>query len=155
MENSMKTLTTLCYQKLKDHHIKMTQCRKAMVETLGAFEHPFTASELLHAIGNHSAIHKATVYRDLSCFINAGIIKELSLVGIGAKYYEVSLREHHHHFVCEACHTILDIDTAEAETALTQVEQRLEQKGLHIREHNLKFYGLCPGCSQRRNVCNT
>ena len=134
------------FQQLKQHHLKMTECRKAMIHTLIEMKHPFTADELLHAIETRHSIHRATVYRDIAWFVQAGVLQKLSFIGIPATYYEVYTGKHHHHFVCEHCHRIIDVDTDEGEQCIGEVERKLTAKGLQVNSHKLKFYGLCNHC---------
>lgn len=142
----MKPTNDFFLQQLKDHQLKLTACRKAMIHTLVDLDHPFTADELLHAIETRHSIHRATIYRDVAWFVKAGILKELSFIGIPSTYYEVVSETHHHHFVCEVCHTIVDVNTDEAEACIAQVEGKLTKKGMQVRLHNLKFYGMCSKC---------
>lgn len=142
----MKINNDSLIQQLKQHHLKMTECRKAMIETVVEMNRPFSADELLHAIERRHSIHRATVYRDIAWFVKAGVLKELSFIGIPSTYYEVYTDSHHHHFICEQCHSIVDVNTDEAEACITQVEKKLISKGLQVRSHNLKFYGVCNNC---------
>lgn len=146
----MKSHSNYLIETLKRQKIKVTSCRAVIAHTIGQMNHPFTADDIIRAISKkNDAVHRATVYRDLSFFVQAEILRELSFTGIPATYYEVMTDHHHHHFVCDCCHTIADVNTSEAEICIQQTERRLNSSGIHIRTHSLKFYGTCAACSRK------
>lgn len=65
------------------------------------------------------------------------------LFGEGKKRYELKdTNDHHHHFFCENCGDIEDIEMKE-ENLLKEIKNN---KRFLIRKHNLEFFGLCPKC---------
>lgn len=134
-------------EKLKEEGLKVTTPRQALIESLLLFTQPFTADDVvtkLSLVGHH--VHRATVYRDLTLFVHAGLLRELSIHGVQAHYYELTGQDHHHHFICQNCLSIQDITPDQVERALTRYESQLRAQGLQVNFHQLKIYGTCQMC---------
>lgn len=77
----------------------------ALLETLGGHR---TADELLtQAIQDDGPLARATMYKVLNDLTDAGVVTVADVTG-GAARYELT-DEHHHHFVCQRCHRVLDV----------------------------------------------
>lgn len=145
---SLSSLSEIC-QKLKSSGLKITEARKNLVTTILTFQQPFTAEDVQHTLGELTfSIHRATVYRDLIHFVQAGVLKELVIQGVSAHYYELVTESHHHHFVCEKCLRLVDVIPERVEKSLLAYEKELELSGLRVHAHQLKFYGLCQTCQK-------
>lgn len=134
--------------RLKTAHYKVTTPRMELLETICTIHQPFTADELMNTLSkNKLTPHRATVYRDIVNFVNAGILRELVFQGYSARYFEyVDATNHHHHFLCTNCKQIIDVSPDEVEKALEKFQSSFT-KG-QIIHHNLKFYGLCLSCKE-------
>lgn len=89
----------------------------------------------------------ATVYRTLDLLEEIGVLKKLDF-GDGRARYEVADDDthHHHHLVCTCCGKITEFE----DDLLDSVETTIERKtGFSIRDHVLKFYGLCANCQAK------
>lgn len=134
-------------QQLRQAGLKVTAARQAVIDAVVRFDQPFTAEDVLaklYHLGHQ--IHRATVYRDILLFAHAGLLKELSIQGSQAHYYELASQTHHHHFICRSCLTIIDVIPTQVEEALRRYEAQLQTEGLQVEYHQLKFYGRCPRC---------
>lgn len=91
-------------------------------------------------------VDRATVYRTMELFENAGIVHRLN---IGWKYkYELSdvFQGHHHHFHCTNCGTTFSLDpNAMLETMIDTIAAKSD---FSPRGHQLEIYGLCPDCKR-------
>ena len=57
-------------------------------------------------------------------------------------------RHHHHHLICKTCGKVLPF----YDDLLEELEHRIEKEtGLHVLDHELKFYGQCKECQIRQN----
>lgn len=88
-------------------------------------------------------ISLGTVYRNLALLTQTGKILRLD-VGSGTEHFDGFTHEHYH-FVCTACHCILDLDLPDLSALDTFAENTL---GAKVEEHSLIFHGLCKHCQQ-------
>lgn len=88
------------------------------------------------------AISLATVYKNIHKFLEAGLLREVS-VHHGALLVESNLDEHHH-LVCVRCKAILDLER----DALEPVHlRRKPPAGFRILRTRVEILGLCPDCA--------
>jgi Fe2+ or Zn2+ uptake regulation protein len=88
-------------------------------------------------------LSKTTVYNTLSLFIDANLVKSISIEDHEARY-DIESNEHGH-FKCTKCNEIYDlsIDTNGL------IEDKLNN--FKIDEMNIYLKGLCPKCSNDNN----
>lgn len=84
----------------------------------------------------------ATVYRVLTQFETAGLVKRLNFEG-GHSVFELHQGEHHDHLVCVKCGRV---DEFVDEVIEQRQEAVAEKTGYQITDHNLTIYGICKGC---------
>jgi Fur family peroxide stress response transcriptional regulator len=91
------------------------------------------------------SVSLATVYKNLKLFLEAGLIREVTI-------HHGSLRldpntHPHHHLVCERCKSITDVP----EDGIEPVRMRGKlPKGFHVERYSVEFIGLCAKCAQRQ-----
>lgn len=135
--NSAKSL-------LKEKGLRSTQGRVRVLEELSSSKIPVTVADLYKRLGA-GVMDQVTLYRTLETFVNADIVRSLSLRKDCA-HYELS-DDHHHHVVCTECGTMKDFDGCDiekmAQSALSQV------KGFaSITKHSFELFGLCTRCAR-------
>jgi Fur family ferric uptake transcriptional regulator len=81
----------------------------------------------------------ATVYRNIKDFTEKGFIRIVDVPG-GAPRYEMSRRDHHHHFHCGACDRLFDVPHC-SEGFDSSPE------GYDVLRHDVFYYGRCPECA--------
>jgi len=86
-------------------------------------------------------ISLGTVYRNLKLLSRSGEVYACEGAGGVSRYDGCTVT--HHHFRCEQCGAMIDIDE--------QVDSRLDERvaartGLRIHSHVLEFRGLCRDC---------
>jgi len=86
-------------------------------------------------------ISLGTVYRNLNILKSQGEIMELCY-GKGFSRFDGNAAEHHH-FTCETCGKVLDVDGLST-TALEDAVAK--EMGVKVERHRLEFYGTCPDC---------
>ena len=95
----------------------------------------------------HPRVGLATVYRTLKTLVGAGTLCELPF-GTSESRFGLTLEQRHYHFICEKCHTILDLSTR----FRADLEKSVEAETGHlVHRHTMEFYGICRVCAQRPN----
>ena len=78
--------------------------------------------------------------------VNAGLLKELP--GPYTRF-DANIRAHHH-FMCERCGRIIDVDATLAEPQARALSARVASRtGLSITHHRLELFGRCQQCQKR------
>ncbi len=91
------------------------------------------------------AISLATVYKNIRVFLDAGLLREVT-VHHGTMLLETN-PEDHHHLVCVGCGAILDLEQEAVEPV--QLRRR-PPAGYRIFRPRVEFLGLCPGCARKK-----
>jgi Fur family peroxide stress response transcriptional regulator len=116
--------------------------RECMLEWLRETDSHPTATQIhSRLLAEMPSLSLGTVYRNLEVLVADGEIDEVAS-GVGAARYDGN-PDPHHHFHCEDCGTIIDIDMS--------VPRGLEKKlagdyGLVSNRVRMAFFGLCPEC---------
>ncbi len=140
-------------RQLKARGLKTTKQRLAILETLaGRPEQHLTAEEIYDIVKiQWPNIGLATVYRNIQLLSEMHLIDKLTL-GDGYVRYEIADPQegsghHHHHMICLACGRVF----AFGEDLLDGLEEKIEKTtGFVVSDHELKFYGYCRDCEQKR-----
>jgi len=120
---------------------RRTKQKEAIASVLKKGDQPLTIEEIHRiAIGQVPSLGIATVYRTLKSLLEEGRIKLVELPG-QPLHYEEAHKGHHHHFSCNSCHGIFEL-----EKCLGEVQQ-LALKGFQVTDHEIILYGACPRCA--------
>jgi Fur family ferric uptake transcriptional regulator/Fur family peroxide stress response transcriptional regulator len=107
-----------------------------------AASHPTAAQVHEALLCELPTLSRGTVYRNLEVLVADGLLEALPGTG-GAVRYDGN-PEPHHHFTCEACGDIRDLDLP----APPGLARRLRREyGLLPQRTRIEFYGSCPDCS--------
>ena len=99
-------------------------------------------------LSEHQDIGLATVYRVLTQFEQAGILKRSNFES-GKSVYELDEGQHHDHLVCLQCGRVEEFFDEEIERR----QQRIaEDRGFALQDHALALYANCTktNCPHRR-----
>ncbi len=119
---------------------RTTSQSRAMQAVFEGVTHPLTVAEahvMAKALSPKLGI--ATAYRAVNRLVGAGWLQEVKLPDQPVRYERDDLH-HHHHFQCESCERVLDVDAGCGELNFEV------PKGFEVKRHEVTFYGLCPGC---------
>lgn len=118
-----------------------------MIDVLADAGRPLTIPEILPRTPQ---VPQSSVYRTLTVLEEAGAVSRLTM-GSNHAHFELSelLGRHHHHLVCRACGSIVDIDLdPEIEQAVeAELNRSALVHGLRIDEHSIDAFGYCADCS--------
>ena len=105
--------------------------------------HP-TAAEIFEAVNRLDPLSsRATTYNNLRDLVQAGLVREVAVEGRAARFDSKGIR--HHHFICDRCGKVEDIDWYEVpKPAPVSLGNRI------LREYELIVRGLCTQCAPRK-----
>lgn len=111
-------------------------------------EHPShpTAAEIFEAVNRlDPRCSRATTYNNLRDLVRAGLVREVAVEGRAARFDGKVVR--HHHFICDRCGTVEDIDWYKVRSPHpSSLGKRV------LRQSELIFRGLCERCVSRRSL---
>jgi len=105
---------------------------------------PLTTGEVLAVAQQHvEGLGIATVYRTIKALLDEEWLASVELPGEPVRY-EVAGKGHHHHFLCESCGGVFELDGCQPSV------ERLAKPGFVVRSHEVVLYGRCRDCGSRR-----
>ncbi len=122
-----------------------TRQRETILGVLQTAEGPLSIPEIhTRAKSNLESLGLATVYRAVKRMQTDQDILEVELPGEEVRY-EVRRLHHHHHFRCQKCHKVFELDFC----PLHLPSGTLLPNGYRVFDHHLTLYGLCQTCDSR------
>ncbi len=105
--------------------------------------HPTADFIYNHLKKDNPNLSLGTVYRNLAQLVEHGFIKKVSIPGYPDRF-DGNLSEHHH-FICQHCCEICDIDSK----ILNNINKMIsEEQGLQITSSNINLKGICNNCKK-------
>lgn len=136
---------------LKEKGYKLTPQRRSILDEILKHEGSHLTTEEIYDLVkvNCPEIGLATVYRTVQLLEEMGVLCKLDLDD-GCSRYELCDEEEnhqHHHLICQNCGEVIEVQ----DDLLEELEQVIEnQYNFTIKNHSLKFYGLCNKCSNHK-----
>jgi Fur family transcriptional regulator, ferric uptake regulator len=122
-----------------------TKQKRAIREAFVAAGRPLSANEALEAAQQFSdGIGIATVYRSIRALLEDGWLDSVDLPGEPSRY-EVSGKAHHHHFRCESCERVFDLEGCD------QPKRVAVPRGYRISGHDVTVHGTCAQCARPKS----
>jgi len=145
----MKQQTSKIINSLKSKGLRVTPQRFAVyANLLGRCDHP-TAEQILEDLNKDSPISsQATVYSCLQALQEVGLVRQV-LLEEGICRYDANI-EPHHHFRCQGCAGIHDIDW----NIVEGIDLNKLPPGLRAQSYEVTLYGLCEDCASVVNSCD-
>jgi Fe2+ or Zn2+ uptake regulation protein len=103
--------------------------------------HPTAAQIHRDLDGESPALSLATVYRNLEVLVGEDLIREVPVPGRALRYD--GNPDPHHHFLCDHCGAIVDVELPEPRGLRRRL---LDRYALEARRVSIDFHGLCPAC---------
>ena len=123
-----------------------TQHRELLDHIFARHKH-FDANELLDDLkAAGSEVSRATVYRTLTLFVDAGLLKRIE-VGNRTVFDHDYGYPAHDHFVCEACGTMIEFAHPRLDEVLKEAAAANQ---FRATAHSLVIRGTCAACDQAR-----
>lgn len=132
---------------LKNVGLKKTLARTAILGILRNSKIPLSVESIYKELKKekkNKGINEVTIYRTLSSFEEANLVKKVDFRK-ESMFFEL-VGGHHHHIVCTNCDNVEDFQNREVEKALEVIVKK-SSKFKIIREHSLELFGLCTKCA--------
>lgn len=131
-------------QDLKNAGLKVTLPRLKILEILEkADPHHMSAEDVYKTLlESGDDVGLATVYRVLTQFETAGLVKRHNFEG-GHAIFEIEQGQHHDHLVCMKCGRV---DEFIDEVIEKRQEVIAKRSNFKMTDHSLTIYGICSSC---------
>jgi len=130
---------------LRKNGLKYTKQRELILKALYQNNGHFSPEVLYKLVQDEDPkmnIGIATVYRTLGLLEDEGLVSSLSF-GAQGKKYELGVKEHHDHLICNECGKIVEFCDEEIEKRQEAIAKHFKFK---LTNHSMKIYGVCPDC---------
>lgn len=118
-----------------------TRQKRAIRNAFEQADRPLSPEQARAAAARESdGLGIATVYRTVRSLLDDGQLTAVDVPGRGT-YYELAGKSHHHHFACEDCGEVFEL-----EGCTSEVRGRLP-RGFRARGHDVTVFGTCPDCA--------
>ncbi len=126
---------------LKEKGYKHTGKREQMLQLFSEEKRYIAAKDVLEAMQNeYPGLSFDTIYRNLSTFVELGILEMTELEGEKKFRFSCSTDEHHHHIICLTCGKTKHIH-------LCPMDQLSgDSNDFKIVGHKFEVYGYCKEC---------
>jgi Fur family ferric uptake transcriptional regulator len=119
-----------------------TRQRAVILGILRQAGQPLTAQEIHERASRDSVgVGLATVYRALKAFMAQGDIAQVEIPGT-SPCYEPTDRGHHHHFICQHCRQVFDLQGCVGGL------EGLAPQDFQVERHEIVLYGACASCAE-------
>ena len=130
----------------EDRNLRMTSQRYCIMEHLQRRHVHSTADEIFKAVNEFDPrASRATVYNSLHALSKAGLVREISLDG-KATLFDSNLHRHHH-FVCDHCGVVEDVEWFDAPKV-----SRASLGTRKVRQFEVVVRGTCENC-MKETLC--
>lgn len=119
-----------------------TRQKEAIRSAFLAADRPLSPDEALRLAQKEvEALSIATIYRNINMLVEEGWLARVEIPGDSTRY-EVAGKEHHHHFQCNTCGALHEL-----QGCAVQTKPKLP-KGFKYGGHEFFVYGLCSACNK-------
>lgn len=124
------------------YRYRNTKQKTAIHEVISHAERPLTAQQIEErAKLSVQGIGIATVYRALKRLQEEGQVTVVELTG-KPPLYELTEKGPHHHFVCNNCGQVYDVEGSAEQVT------HLAPEGFQVDKHEVTLYGTCSECGE-------
>ncbi len=122
--------------------MRMTIQRRAILDALRRVQRPLTPKEILEeASAEAEDLSLTTVYRNLKALTASGALTVVEVFGQPPRY-ELAGLDHHHHFLCQVCDRLFDVEGCPGTLA------SMAPPGFAVLGHSVLLTGQCAECGE-------
>ncbi len=129
--------------------MRNTEQRKGLLEYVFSHHEHFDADQLIERLprkGQPGYISRPTVYRTLSEFVDAGLLRKFQLDGRAVYEHDYGYPQHDH-FYCTECSTLIEFQNKD----LLQLRDTISRDHkFQVSTHRMIIHGICEQCQQER-----
>lgn len=129
-------------KRLDQAKVRVTPIRLAALSVLARQKHPISVDELWAKIPGKS-IDRVTLYRTMETLAKASLVRAVDLRHGHVDYEWNDPNDHHHHFVCQDCGQIENVQLKSERKIWSQLER---DHGFRTTAHSLEVFGVCRQC---------
>ena len=123
--------------------VRTTRQRLAIRQAFLDADRPLGPTEVKCLAGRATrGLGTATIYRNIRSLLEEGWLIPVALPGEPPRY-EVAGKHHHHHFRCDTCGGVYELEGC----ATPQAESNVPP-GFRVDGHTVILYGICRRCAQ-------
>jgi Fur family ferric uptake transcriptional regulator len=120
--------------------LRNTRQKAAIREAFLRADRPLSPEEVLaSAQGEVEGLSIATVYRNISALLESTWLTSIAMPGEALRY-EVAGKAHHHHFRCNGCGKVFEMQGCDV-----TLRPRLP-RGFRVTGHEFFLFGRCADC---------
>jgi Fur family ferric uptake transcriptional regulator len=127
---------------LRRNGVQVTAQRLAVLRAVSALPHATTDEIEEFVRAEIGAVSRQAIYDALGVLTEKALIRRIQPARSPARY-EDRVDDNHHHLVCRACATTVDVDCAVGQRPCLEV---VEDHGFTIDEAEIIYWGVCPDC---------
>jgi Fur family ferric uptake transcriptional regulator len=133
---------------LKEQGFKFSKKRAAVIEYFVNADRHFTVEQLyLELKKKYEGLGYSTVYRTLKLLVDSGVATVHHFGETDARFELVHQQDHHDHFMCKYCGTIIEFHSTSIERLQLEVAR---QFGFTVVDHELQLFGVCKSCRHKQ-----
>ena len=132
-------------QFLENRKMRKTSERFAILDKI------YSSSAHIDVVALHTSmledgfrVSRATVYNTLNLFIEAGLVRRITLGDGVARYERITPNNNHHHLICTRCGKVKEMKAVEVVGELLSRKPR----SFEPTYYTLYIYGLCSRCAK-------
>lgn len=131
------------YIKLKN--LRNTPERKAVLEAIYVVPTPFTVDSVKEYLETVLPVTRTTVYNNLECFFQAGIIVKRNSNTRGTEYETCVQTQTHHNLCCTNCQQVFEFRDA----SIKRFFEGKRYKQFKMTNCTVMIYGICAKCQSK------
>jgi len=129
----------------KDKKLRLSHPRLLIYRELSDTKTPLSPQELYQILlKKQKRIGLTSIYRSLDLFESMGMVFKI-INGSSMKYKLCEIEDHHHHIICKACWSVVELNFCDISDWSKKVT---ESTGYQVIDHQLNFYGFCKACKK-------
>jgi len=127
----------------KEKKLSLSHPRLLIYQELSNVSGPLSPLEIYQSLlKKKRKIGLTSIYRSLDLFESLGMVFKI-VNGSSVRYKLCELENHHHHIVCKACGSVVELNFCDISDWSKKVT---ESTGYQVVDHQLNFYGFCKSC---------
>ncbi|HIW21671.1 MAG TPA: transcriptional repressor [Candidatus Dorea intestinavium] len=140
---------------LKEKGLKVTNQRLLVLQVLGENKDKHLTAEDIYELvkEDYPEIGLATIYRTVQLLYDMRLVDRINLDDGYVRYEmgdmdgENDKTHHHHHLICEKCGKVIPFKDDRLDSLEVYIE---EATGFLVLDHELKLYGICKECREKK-----